>query len=154
MPKGKTVFTLDGVTTDYKLVSKRTDSQLFIMGTSGDEVLSEEVYSLTSDVLGLIKAGGEQFSPALPLLKFPLSAGDHYDWKGTVMAGSQQISAEAAVTTKTAMMAFEGKPLESIEVSVDLSIAGRGNHFLTFNLSRENGIFKTQIGKTLREMKP
>ncbi|HLO99715.1 MAG TPA: hypothetical protein VK171_14070 [Fimbriimonas sp.] len=153
-PRHESIFTLDGVKTDYKLVAKRTENTLSILGLSGGEILSEEIYAVNGERVGLLKAGGEEFAPELPLIKFPLKSGDAYDWKGMLSSGNKQIPAEASVTTKTASMALGGKPLESIEVSVELRISGRSAHFLTFNLSREHGIFRAQIGKTLRELKP
>lgn len=154
VPRHATIFTLDGVETDYKLKSKETGSTLAILGLSSDKIVSEEIYAVSGERLGLLKAGGEEFSPELPLIKFPLKSGDAYEWKGALSSGSAKIPAEATVTTKTATMALAGKPLESIEVSVELRISGLSSHFLTFNLSREHGIFRAQVGKTLRELKP
>lgn len=115
-----------------------------------DQVLETETYRSTVGEFALVSVD-EQFEPPLPLLKFPLSIGEGWTWKGVIIAGGRRHPAEAEIkpTTEQLFLTKSGG-VQTVKVQVDLRIDAQtstpAKRPLTFWFVKGKGIVKREIG--------
>lgn len=151
--KKGTVYLVDGTATDFKLKTSNEGTKVTFQAVSNDMVVDEEVYDVKDGKVLLCHAVGEDFVEPIPLLKFPLSIGDKYDWKGNLMFEGQSLKGSAQVTTSTDYVNLKDKSQEAIRVEVNLRIADNASRKLSFWFVKGMGALKTEMGKNVREPK-
>ena len=83
--------------------------------------LEKEVYRSKSNEFDLVNAAGEDYSPPLPLLMFPMHAGDSWKWSGQMLIGPTGRNATAIISTREDKI-DTGTMSDALVVEVDLSI--------------------------------
>lgn len=131
---------------------KRTENQdtVSFQLVAHGEVLEEETYTFHDGDFNIASAAGESYQPAIMLLKFPMSVGDHWDWKGKMGAGEIMRDATAAVTTSGETINLPGVSGPAIKVNVRLQMESGGPQpavrDLTFWFMKGKGIVKREFG--------
>lgn len=115
-----------------------------------DEVLETEVYQSTTSEFSLVSID-EKFEPPLPLLKFPMTIGQPWDWSGELVAGGVRHRATAKITPSTEQL-FLTKTggVDTVKISIQMQIDSKtpspAKRPLTFWFARGKGIVKREIG--------
>lgn len=114
------------------------------------EVLETEVYQSTTSEFALVSID-EKFVPPLPLLKFPMTLGEPWDWKGELVAGGVRHRAEASISSSSEQL-FLTKTggVSTVKIHVELKIDSKtstpAKRHLTFWFARGKGIVKREVG--------
>lgn len=115
------------------------------------QTFEKEVYRVTSDSFELVEGAGEVYESPMPVLKFPLTVGESWTWKGTMSSGDGPHDATANIATaaEPLLLPVEGST-PSVLVVVDLSIQGAGpspaTRKLRFWFVKDKGLVKRQFG--------
>lgn len=147
------VFSVDGTTTDYKLKTVREGAKVSFFAISHDMIVDEETYEVSGDQVVLRYAAGEEFQEPIPLMKFPLTVGDEYQWKGTMLASQVPIQGSAKVVTSTDFVRLKDKGQDAIKVEINLTFGKGANRKLSFWFVKGQGVLRTEMGKNVREPK-
>ena len=104
-----------------------------------------EVYEVNDTLVALKQAGGETYSPPLPILKAPMDIGDTWQWSGTMSFGDVSHNATASIaTTKDTIIAYPLKVTVSLQSeSGGLTPATRS---LTFWFGPGQGVVRREFG--------
>ncbi len=134
--------------TDVEPVKSETDLTLRFLHHG--EVLEEEAYSITPAQFLLSKAAGETYTPAIPLLKFPMHLGDGWEWTGTTSTGAVQQPARASVSSAEENIAFGETFQSALRVDVVLKIGPEprphAERKLSFWFLEGKGVVKRDFG--------
>lgn len=115
-------------------------------------VFEREVYDAADDAFFLRETDGERYDPPVPLLKFPMRAGQSWEWKGATLTGDIVHEAQADIHTATDDVLLSGKTEhDMIRVDVDLSIdsgvAGQpAKRRLQFWFAKGKGLVQRKFG--------
>lgn len=128
------------------------DVDLMLHGSSYDQ----EQYVAKAGSFGLITAALETYEPAIPLLKFPMSAGDRWTWEGQARAGSEVTRATADISTSESTEWICGASVDAVKATVDVRlIPSRGapiEREMVFYFAPGKGLFKREFGtSSIRE---
>lgn len=149
-PKSALLQLAGGEPLKVDVEATRDGQNLQIDLVSHGEAIETETYSITPTSFNLVEAAGESYEPVLPLLKFPLTVGNQWSWKGQIVLSSADIPAEATVTTATEPLGLEGYPLEAVQISVTLEIgdplARAAKRVLNFWVAPGYGVIKREFG--------
>lgn len=116
-----------------------------------DQVLETETYASSVGEFALVSID-EQFEPPLPLLKFPLTIGEGWTWKGELLVGGRRHSAEADIkpTTEQLYLTKSGG-VDTVKVVVELRIDTKtstpAKRPITYWFVKGKGIVQREIGK-------
>jgi len=117
--------------------------------TAHDEILEEEVYDSTKDKFSILDLAGETYKPALPLLQFPVKAGDVWQWQGEMIAGGIARKASAKITISEEKLNLADGVYQSLKSSVELEMPSGGptpaKRALAFWFVKEKGMIKRDI---------
>jgi len=137
--------------TEVEIRSERVDDRLRIDLVTNGEVLETEEYLVTTNSMLLAKASYDEYKPALPLLKFPLTLGKMSEWKGELVAGVPRQA--SAVITAELDKVFMPAPQEAVRVDVILKLDTGGSAFaerkLAFWFVKDKGLVKREFGEGL-----
>jgi hypothetical protein len=119
-------------------------------------VLEEEVYDVTTEGIGVVALGsGEQFSPPIPLLAFPMQVGQSFEWKGDLLLATREIRSNADVATERSVIDIASGTTETVLSTVTLRMqddSGRpAIRKLRFWFAKGRGIIKRDYGNQVRE---
>lgn len=104
-------MTVDGTTRTIKIVKDGVP-------------IEEEVYVVTTDQVAVKSMGtGETFDPPLPLIKFPMSVGDAFDWEGKIVFAGHELAGKAKAVTSRDTPDLATGPRETLKVAVQLEIS-------------------------------
>lgn len=136
------------VDVDQKIEGSEITLRLLSFG----EELEVERYKSTPASFELLQMAGEEFSPPLPLLQFPVRGGSQIPWKGKLVIGELERNAEATIRAKQEPMKEKGfENAGAIRVTVDLKIDGgaptRASRMLDFWFVEGKGLLKREIDK-------
>jgi hypothetical protein len=119
---------------------------------SEGQLIESEIYKSTGENFSVINAGGEQYEPPLPLIRYGMHVGEAWKWSGQLMTGPAARKAAASIKTSTEGMSIDGGIVpNTIKVEVELSIdSGRvgepSKRKLTFWIAPEMGVVKRAFG--------
>jgi len=86
--------------------------------------IEEEVYEVTTQQIAIKSMGtGETFEPPLPLIKFPMSVGDTFDWDGKIVFAGHELIGKAKIVTSRDTPDLATGPRETLKVSVELELS-------------------------------
>jgi len=108
----------------------------------------------------LLFAAGETFDPPLPLLIFPMTVGDSWKWKGTMIADEARSKAEAKIVSQVSKAELKGSTVPSVKVMVDLQLAENQQskpvkRTLSFWVVEGKGVVRREFGEeSVREPQP
>lgn len=100
----------------------RTGNDLLLQLLVQGQEIEDELYRLNGNEFDLVRVSGDEFAPALPLLKFPLTVGNTWSWGGTVKSGEISHKAAGVVTTSTGKIMVESHWQDSVKVTVALEL--------------------------------
>lgn len=134
-----------------EVVQKKTEDSLTFDLRSYDQSFEQEVYKFDGASFNLAYAAGDNYEPALPLLKFPMNVGDEWQWSGTMTSGNLPHKATAVVKTSTEQVLLPGAGATNcVLVGVDLAIDSGGpnpaTRKLRFWFVKNGGLVKRQFG--------
>jgi hypothetical protein len=145
------MFVVDGSKTNYKLQTKREGTVVRFQATSDGNIVDEEIYDVQENTILLKAAAGENFEPPVTLIKFPLSVGDQYKWKGKLKCEIEHINANAIITTSTDFVQCKDKCDDAIKAEMNLKFGEGANRKLSFWFVKGKGIVRTEMSKNIRE---
>jgi len=112
-------------------------------------IMETEKYRSTPTEFDLVNAAGEDYSPPLPLLYFPMNAGDSWKWSGQMVISPTSHNATAVVSTREDEINV-GTMAHALVVEVDLSIdngtTSPATRKLTFWFVKGKGVVKREFG--------
>jgi hypothetical protein len=149
----ESVFTVDGTRTNYQLRSTTKGTTVTFQALSDGKVVDEEVYDVQDKMVLLKTAAGENFDPPVVLLRFPLTVGDQYSWKGKLCCDIEKINGSATVVTSTDYVPRNEKNDDAIKAEMNLSFGEGASRKLSFWFVKGKGVVKTQMYKNTREPK-
>lgn len=121
--------------------------------------LDEEIYVYDDTFFRYVGSRIEEFDPGIPLLKFPFTVGDKWDWSGVYKTGGTERKAGAAIATSAEKLTTVGGEFSTVRVDVELSLESgapeSAKRKLTFWCAPKRGIVRRefQFGTT-REPTP
>ncbi len=111
--------------------------------------METEKYKSTPSEFDLVNAAGEDYSPPLPLLYFPMNAGDSWKWSGQMVTEPISHNATAIISTREDEINV-GTMAHALVVEVDLSIdngtSTPATRQLTFWFVKDKGVVKRDFG--------
>jgi hypothetical protein len=109
----------------------------------------QEKYLSTDTEFDLMNAAGEDYTPPIPLLYFPMNAGDSWNWSGQMMIGPSGRAATAVISTREDTIDMSGSS-KALVVEVNLSMDSGANVPATRKLSfwfvKGKGIVERNFG--------
>lgn len=117
--------------------------------TADGQPYEDEVYRDDLGAFVLRSLGEETYSPAIPLLRYPIQEDSPPSrWKGTITGDGRQIVTSATITTEPEILSdVPGGPYDSLHVRVKLVMgAGMVERNLDFWFVDGKGIVKRQAG--------
>jgi hypothetical protein len=134
------------VTVEYK----RTGGELVVDLLNFGQSFERELYRTDGNGFFLVEAALENYDPPIMLLKFPLTVGEHWTWKGKVTSGGQVREAEANVTTASEGLLLASGTVDCVLVEVRLKLVGAAvavpERRLSFWFAPGKGIAQRQFG--------
>jgi len=116
---------------------------------SREALLDTEKYRTAEKEFDVVNAAGEDYSPPIPLLKFPMNIGDSWSWKGQMVTAPTSRKATAVITTTDDQVDM-GSPADALRVDVTLSMESGASapamRTLTFWFVKGKGIVKRDFG--------
>jgi len=116
------------------------------------EVIESEQYQSTDDAFSVVDAGGEEYVPPIPLVKYPMHIGDSWTWSGNIDTGGVQHGTKADISTSSQDLTINGGTVHNVvRIDVSLSIesgnsASPSTRKLTFWIAPDMGVVKRASG--------
>lgn len=125
----------------------------FEFATHGTVVDSEtELYSTNDQAFGLMEMNMESYSPAIPLLKFPMNVSDKWEWKGGQESGGRQHKSWANISSKIVKMpeiGIEEAVMVTVDLFVDSNAGNPSERKIEFWFTKGRGIVKRTYGEAI-----
>lgn len=154
-PTGPAVLSLAGVPMSISIVGKKVGDDIIVEAHRHGSIVDREVYTVSDKSVSLKEAAGETYEPPIPLVKFPMSTGDGWDWSGSAAAGSETKEAVAEVTTESAKVAEKGGNVPAFKATVELDLTmkdGPVRRRLAFWFVEGRGVLRREFGdESVRE---
>lgn len=147
---------LAGTKIPVAIRQERDGDRYKILVRAFDQTLEEESYRISKDEFLFEHLSGERFEPPIPIVRFPLTVGDKWDWTGDAFLGPLSRPASATVSTANDKLNLASGNLETVRVVVDLTVkTGRGtmaDRKLQFWIKPRAGVVRREFGSSsLRE---
>ncbi len=152
------ILTGSPVPTDLR-TEKAPGSVRFYFMLHGSSI-DEEFYTYDDSYFRYTGNRQEEFDPGIPLLKFPFTVGDKWDWSGKYRTGGTERDATAQISTSPVKLTTVGGAFSTVRVEVALSFesggAERAKRKLTFWFAPKRGVVRREIqdGMTREPMPP
>ncbi|MGV3617581.1 MAG: hypothetical protein ACO1SV_19830 [Fimbriimonas sp.] len=148
-PPKDSILTISGSPFKVKVVTERHGTHFQIVALNDGQEFDREQYEDSVQAFRLLQAGGEHYEPPIDLLRFPMTVGETWDWKGQIVANGNPKLAEAQIQTSDEKQYVSGAPVEAVQVRVTLSFPAVGGdeparRVLTFWFAKEKGLFRRQ----------
>ena len=118
-------------------------------GQEGVEI-EREKYGFSNTGFSLLAGPAESFESGIPLIKFPFTIGDSYDWEGVQYLGKNKRTAKAKVTTSAEQVNLETGNFETVLVTIDLTVEtgtpGGSQSQFKFWIKPGEGVVKREFG--------
>jgi hypothetical protein len=141
-----------GSSRDVKALERRSGDRYTIDLRLHDETYDTETYVVREGSFSLESGAGEVYDPPIPILKFPMTVGDHWQWSGTAAAGDEPMRATAKIATTKESLFVCDLSFESVESTVELSLPTQDGLMIerkmTFYFAPGQGLFKREFGAT------
>lgn len=117
-----------------------------------DKVVETEAYAVSTEQVALVHwwDESERFDPPLPLLRFPMSLPNSWEWKGKHLVGSRTLDAEAKVSAAKETLDLATGTTETVKVTVTVTTKdGSGTEkerTLTFWFAPGEGPIRREYG--------
>ena len=146
---GPQVVNYGGTEIPVNVKTTRKDDQFQIdLWYQGADMETEKYRSLPTE-FDLENAAGEDYTPPIPLLYFPMNAGDSWKWSGQMMTGPTGRKATAVVSTREEEIDV-GTVVHALVVEVDLSMesgaSAPATRELNFWFVKDKGLVKREFG--------
>lgn len=152
LPASKATLVLKDSKIPVNLTRKVKGDTIEISLGMGPDIFEVEIYRSTSsafDFVGLKFGGtdaGDVYDPPIPLLKFPMTVGDSWKWKGKNIFGSGGHTAEAVVTTSQQSNSMA----VTVEVALEIESGGPmpAKRKLVFVFEPDKGVVRRTFGES------
>lgn len=149
LPGEKAKLVLAGTELPVEVKRRSEGKEVVLELWAHDEIVQQERYLSEPAAFSLLRAGGEHYDPALPLLKFPMNVGDAWEWKGQLTAGDIHRPATAKITSASAQV-YVPEPETAVKVSVEITLDSGAPtpamRTLTFWFVEGRGVIKREFG--------
>lgn len=150
IPGTKAMLVLGGVRAPVEIVSTKKDDVLTLDLRAHGASFETESYSVKPTEFGVSDAGGESFTPPIPLVKSPMKIGDSWTWKGSMMSGISR-PAEATISSKIDKVYSEDGLQEDallieVKLKMDSGTKAPAERRLAFYFAKGKGVLKREIG--------
>ncbi len=147
----KAVLNYGGTPVAVEMKREVEDSTVKFMLLAHDQVVETETYMSSVGEFALVSID-EEFVPPLPLLKFPMTIGEGWTWKGELVVGGRRHAAEAEIKPSTEQLYLtKAGGLNTVKVEVHLQIdtktATPAKRPITYWFVKGKGIVQREIGK-------
>jgi hypothetical protein len=135
----------------------KRDGSTYTIEIVGDgEPIESEVYRVDKGAISAVRLGtGETADPPIPLMKFPMTVGDKFDWSGQIAVGDRTLQASAVVSSEISRPDLATGPVEAVHIHVELEISGgtqrEANRRLDFWFAEGKGPVMRDYGNQVRE---
>ena len=123
-PSAEANLLLGWVEVPVTLVSKTEPKKLVIIAQVDDQgkvaELDREVYRWDDTSFFFVSSSSESYNPPIPILQFPFTSGDTWDWTGKVTLGVRTYDAKAEIKTETATLNLPTGNFQAIHSVVSL----------------------------------
>lgn len=123
-PAAEANLLLGGVEVPVTLVSKAEPQKLVVISQVDDQgkvaELDREVYRWDNTSFFFVSSSSESYNPPIPVLQFPFTSGDTWDWTGKVTLGARTYDAKADVKTETTTLNLPTGNFQAIQSVVSL----------------------------------
>lgn len=131
-------------------VSRTTKAPEVLFGykVHGTQIEEEHFIDLPEG-FSFVGINAERYEPAIPLLKFPLTIGDQWSWKGDYLCAEDvKMPCTAKVTVNRESLNRPGAPTDTIRVDVKLSMEENASADMTFWFAKGSGLVMRKIGQS------
>lgn len=130
----------------------------FNLRTHGATVESE-TYVFDKTGFRFAEGTGERYDPPIPLVRYPVKAGEVWKWKGKIIQGGVTYGGQADISAETYTLNMASGQFESLQVLVELKIdAGSpeaAERNLKFWFVPQRGLMRREFGaSSIREPRP
>ena len=108
--------------------------------------LETEIYRSTPTEFDLVNAAGEDYAPPIPLLRFPMNAGDSWKWSGQMMTGPTGRSASAVVSTREDKLNMADAIVVQVDLNMESGSSAPATRELTFRFVKGKGVIEREFG--------
>ncbi|MDX2066110.1 MAG: hypothetical protein SFX74_10235 [Fimbriimonadaceae bacterium] len=156
-PGTQAVLRLAGTRIPVELHCQKAKGEVTLRSVNKGATIDKEIYQSNADGFFLTYAGGESFSPPLPLLQYPMRIGQAWQWAGDMAANAQFRSARATVSTSMAQAEVGNgvKPGVKVRVTVQMLPEAGANaadapveRELQFWIVEGHGVVRREFGQT------
>jgi hypothetical protein len=156
-PGTQAVLRLAGTRIPVELHFQKSKGEVTLRAVNKGTTIDKEIYRSNTDGFFLAYAGGESFTPPVPLLQYPMRIGQAWQWTGDMAANAQFRSARATVSTSMAQAEVGNgvKPGVKVRVTVQM-LPERGDRSTDAPVERElqfwivegHGVVRREFGQT------
>lgn len=152
LPYTRGALVLAGTAVPVELAQTRSGNTLGLELRAHGKLVERERYIADGNGFRLQEASGETYDPPLPLLQFPMTVGQSWNWEGKVLSAGSSRPASATVVSSMEKLNAPGGPYDCVVVRVDLEIeTGAGEpvkRALRLWFARGQGIVQREFGAT------
>lgn len=149
LPYTKANLILAGTLVPVEMTRKVDGAKVQFVLTAHDEIIEEEVYESTKEKFAILDLAGETYKPALPILQFPIKAGDVWQWQGEMMAGGIARKANAKISISEDKLNLANGVYQTLKSNVELEMPSGGptpaKRVLAFWFVKDKGMIKRDI---------
>lgn len=151
LPYSKASLILAGTSYPVEVRRNVSGERITFDFLSHGEAVDRETYVLDTHAFQIVQGAGLTYEPAIPLVLFPMSVGDQWEWKGEVLDGSDRQAAKASMTSETESLNLESGFYDGFKVSVSLKLGSSEPPIekrMSFWFVPKQGIVKREFGTT------
>jgi hypothetical protein len=151
-PNNSAILNLAGMEIPVEVDTEMDGPQRTIALVCNGETIEQERYVIGDDEFNLAFAAGEQFVPPLPIMVFPMSVGEGWEWSGQLISSNLKQHANAKVVTESSRAQIDGRSVPSVKVSVKLQLEPKMERSLAFWIVEGKGVVRREFGdESVRE---
>lgn len=140
---------LAGTEVPVTLKRIQSGSRVLFEIVAKSEVLEEEIYLSDDKAFRFASLTGETFEPAIPLIRYPMTVGESWDWSGSAGLGPTVKPATARITSSMEKLNLVTGVAECVRVTAELEVktgqSGISKRPLKFWIEPGKGIVKREF---------
>ena len=148
---------MGAVTLPVEIKQKITPDLIELRLVAHHEPIDLEGYRSTPHEFGAVFAEGEHYDPPIPLLRFPMTVGESWNWSGYMTATAVARPATAEIDSSIGKVTMADGPQTAVRVDVRLHMpafrdSGAGRRALVFWFVKGRGLVRREFGsESVRE---
>lgn len=159
LPYKQTRIIMGGLEVPAEMSRKVEGKQVTFEITAKGEVLEQEHYENDDTGFRFASLSDESFNPPIPIIRYPFTVGEKWEWSGTAGLGQNIKQATAVVTSTQETLNLVTGVADCVRVTADLEVAtggpGKSKRPLKFWIEPGKGIVKREFAySSTREPRP